>query len=213
MISTGPDMARLVAEMADLNSAGNLPAAESLIRDLERLRGMPCAGCGSPLCSHQVLMSIVMGFKNAPRCLPCLGAALECDPIRLRDSLFDLIRRRECYAGAWNWANRSIGQAENALPPALLNFQAKPFEASARDALESPLSMAQPAASWDAGDMGCGELVLELRLKMEALRPGEILQLRARDLAAPEDLPAWCRLTGQSLVRAEPPSYWIRRKD
>ena len=68
--------------------------------------------------------------------------------------------------------------------------------------------------AWDAGDMGCGELVMELRARLNALRPGQLFRLTARDAGAPEDLPAWCRLTGHALVRAEHPVYWIqRRKD
>ncbi|MSU63625.1 MAG: sulfurtransferase TusA family protein [Pedosphaera sp.] len=61
--------------------------------------------------------------------------------------------------------------------------------------------------------MACGELVLQLRLRLMALSPGEIFQLCARDPGAPQDLPAWCRLTGHRLVRAEPPTYWIQRKE
>jgi tRNA 2-thiouridine synthesizing protein A len=67
--------------------------------------------------------------------------------------------------------------------------------------------------AWDAGDQGCGELALDLRVRLEKLRPGEVFRLTSRDLGAPEDLPAWCRLTGHALLAAEPPHYWIRRKD
>lgn len=65
---------------------------------------------------------------------------------------------------------------------------------------------------WDAGDMGCGELVLELFLRLDAMRPGEILQLTALDPGAREDLPAWCRMTGHALVEQRHPRYWIQRK-
>jgi tRNA 2-thiouridine synthesizing protein A len=70
----------------------------------------------------------------------------------------------------------------------------------------------QPAGSWDAGELGCGELVFELMTKLRALAPGAIFRLTARDAGAPHDIPAWCRLTGNALVRAEPPHYLIRRK-
>ena len=69
------------------------------------------------------------------------------------------------------------------------------------------------AAVWDAGDLGCGDLVLELRMRIEALRPGELLHLVALDPGAPADLPAWARLTGHRLVAAEPPHYLIQRKE
>ena len=70
-----------------------------------------------------------------------------------------------------------------------------------------------PDGTWDAGDMGCGELVLELRFRLRAMAPGSVLLLRARDPGAIEDLPAWCRMTGHALLRAQHPDYWIRRKD
>lgn len=70
-----------------------------------------------------------------------------------------------------------------------------------------------PEAEWDAGDMGCGELVLELRSRLDRLRPGQVLRLTARDPGAPADIPAWCRLTGQILVGQHHPVYLIRRKE
>jgi tRNA 2-thiouridine synthesizing protein A len=69
------------------------------------------------------------------------------------------------------------------------------------------------AASWDAGDLGCGELVVELHRRVLAVAPGELFVLTARDPGVPEDLPAWCRLTGHALVRARHPEYWIQRKE
>ena len=68
-------------------------------------------------------------------------------------------------------------------------------------------------AEWNAGDMGCGDLVLELRLRLQAMQPGQIMKLCARDPGAPQDLPAWSRLTGHILLRAEHPTYWIKRKE
>lgn len=67
--------------------------------------------------------------------------------------------------------------------------------------------------TWDAGDMGCGELVLELRGRLLALPARALLHLTARDPGAREDLPAWCRMTGHTLERADHPDYWIRRKE
>ena len=66
---------------------------------------------------------------------------------------------------------------------------------------------------WDAGDMGCGELVLELRSRMRALPTGQTLRLIARDPGAPADLPAWCRMTGHALVSAQHPVYVIKKKE
>ena len=65
---------------------------------------------------------------------------------------------------------------------------------------------------WDAGDMGCGELVLELRARMRALEHGHTLRLIARDPGAPADLPAWCRMTGHALVSSQHPVYLIKKE-
>ncbi len=65
--------------------------------------------------------------------------------------------------------------------------------------------------TWDAGGMGCGELVLALRMRLRAM-PGRTLKLIANDAGAPEDIPAWCRMTGHELLRAEAHAYWIRAR-
>lgn len=66
---------------------------------------------------------------------------------------------------------------------------------------------------WDAGDMGCGELVMILRGRLLTLPPGGRLLVFARDTGAIEDMPAWCRLTGHKLVAAMHPAYCIQRKE
>ena len=68
-------------------------------------------------------------------------------------------------------------------------------------------------AHWDAGALGCGDLVLQLRLRLEALAPGQVLRLIARDPGAQADIPAWCRMTGHTLLAALHPVYQIRRKE
>ena len=68
-------------------------------------------------------------------------------------------------------------------------------------------------AEWDAGDTGCGDLVLELRQRVMALAPGAVFKLVAHDPGAPADLPAWCRMTGHTLLSATHPVYFIRRKE
>jgi tRNA 2-thiouridine synthesizing protein A len=66
-------------------------------------------------------------------------------------------------------------------------------------------------ARWDAGDLGCGELIVKLRGRMARLEPGSLFELVARDPGVPEDLPAWCRLTGHELISSKPPHYVIKR--
>jgi tRNA 2-thiouridine synthesizing protein A len=65
---------------------------------------------------------------------------------------------------------------------------------------------------FDAGPMGCGELVLELRFRLAALPPGAELLLIATDPGAPEDIPSWCRMTGHALIAADPPRYHLQRR-
>lgn len=68
----------------------------------------------------------------------------------------------------------------------------------------------QADGEWGAGDLGCGPLVLELRKRLQAM-PGRLLKVKALDPAAPFDLPAWCRLTDNELVRhdTETKHFWI----
>ncbi len=66
---------------------------------------------------------------------------------------------------------------------------------------------------WDAGDLGCGELILELRTRLASHPSGDIFALTAHDQGAIEDIPAWCRLTGNELVEADHPLYLIRRRE
>jgi len=53
----------------------------------------------------------------------------------------------------------------------------------------------------------------ELRARLEAMRPGQLLLLTARDPGARADIPAWCRMTGHTLVAEQHPVYQIRRKE
>ena len=69
------------------------------------------------------------------------------------------------------------------------------------------------ADHWDAGDMGCGPLVLELRNRLRAM-PGCVLKVTAYDAGAPVDLPAWCRMTKNELLRHDAANkcFWIKSR-
>ncbi len=72
----------------------------------------------------------------------------------------------------------------------------------------------RPDATLDGGELDCGSgLLLLIRNALEPLAAGGVLLVTARDPAAPVDLPAWCGLTGHTLVTARPPEYWIRKKE
>jgi 5-methyltetrahydropteroyltriglutamate--homocysteine methyltransferase len=51
------------------------------------------------------------------------------------------------------------------------------------------------------GDQGCGGGLLLLMLHaMKHLEPGAVLEVRSTDPGVREDLPAWCRMTGNELL-------------
>ncbi len=166
-----------------------------------RVVGRPCAGCGGRCLAREAIWSIALGFKDSPRCLPCLGRGLGREPGELRAQLGDYVRRRECYAAPWAEATRLDGTDSTvAATVECVYLSHDSVEVTADD------------TSWDAGAIGCGELALALRLKLLPLPPGSVIRVTATDPAAPEDIPAWCRLTGHTLVTESPPVYRIRRR-
>ncbi|HXZ44762.1 MAG TPA: OsmC family protein [archaeon] len=70
----------------------------------------------------------------------------------------------------------------------------------------------------EGGDLDCGSgLLLIIRNAMEPLPPGGVLELRSREISVKEDLPAWCRLVGHTLLAVEPGDekvlrYFIQKK-
>ncbi|MFT3917680.1 MAG: sulfurtransferase TusA family protein [Anaeromyxobacteraceae bacterium] len=60
---------------------------------------------------------------------------------------------------------------------------------------------ARPAASFDGGTLDCGSgLLLLIRQHIDPLDPGQLLEIRSSESSVCEDLPAWCRMTGNELV-------------
>jgi tRNA 2-thiouridine synthesizing protein A len=171
------------------------------LRELRRLVGGACSDCGLKYSAREAVFSIALGLQNAPRCLPCTSRGLQRDETELRSDLQDYVHHRACYRRAWEEAERIDG-----VPPA------KPRTSSPQALREDKGEALSAAAEWDAGDMGCGELVMALRLRMQGLPAGTVIRVTATDPAAPEDLPAWCRLCGHTLVAMNHPPYWIRRK-
>jgi len=52
----------------------------------------------------------------------------------------------------------------------------------------------------DLDALGCGSLTIALMRALRAAAPGERVEVRAKDLGAPADIPAWCGLTGHALL-------------
>jgi 5-methyltetrahydropteroyltriglutamate--homocysteine methyltransferase len=60
-----------------------------------------------------------------------------------------------------------------------------------------------PSASFDGGDLDCGNgLLLLIRKHIDPLPVGGLLEIRSRERSVDEDLPAWCRMTGNDLVHS-----------
>lgn len=58
-----------------------------------------------------------------------------------------------------------------------------------------------PDVSFDGGDLDCGNgLLLLIRKHIDPLGPGRLLEILSSESSVAEDLPAWCRLTGNELV-------------
>jgi 5-methyltetrahydropteroyltriglutamate--homocysteine methyltransferase len=55
--------------------------------------------------------------------------------------------------------------------------------------------------SFDGGDLDCGNgLLLLIRKHIDPLSRGGLLEIRSTEISVEEDLPAWCRLTGNELI-------------
>ncbi len=187
---------------------------DRLLADMAGLVGMACLDCGQALCGHEALGSIALGLKNAPRCLPCLSRGLDKPLLELRAELAEYVQARDCYRRAWEVACDREGLPQSFCPPCLNgSVDVVPVPAHQPGSARREDRSDHVLAVWDAGAMGCGDLVLALRGRLQSLPPGAALQVMAQDPAAPVDLPAWCRLTGNRLVRADHPVYIIRRKE
>lgn len=59
----------------------------------------------------------------------------------------------------------------------------------------------KPDVSFDGGDLDCGNgLLLLIRKHIDPLPRGGLLEILSTEISVDEDLPAWCRLTGNEFV-------------
>ena len=59
----------------------------------------------------------------------------------------------------------------------------------------------QADVSFDGGDLDCGNgLLLLIRKHIDPLDRGGLLEIRSTEISVDEDLPAWCRMTGNELI-------------
>src|SRR5438445_7236894 len=59
----------------------------------------------------------------------------------------------------------------------------------------------RPDVSFDGGDLDCGSgLLLLIRKHIDPLARGQVLEVRSTEVSVEQDLPSWCRLTGNELI-------------
>lgn len=215
----GPAGARASAALPDFPEDDDAlltgSAAErtaDLKASLRAVAARPCQLCGRRLCGHEAVLAILLGSRHAPRCSACAATELGEPPQDLCERSLQWIRRRECFLAAWHAAGAAEGFGAADRPPCLFAGDTD-ADTGAGPATAAPATTAPVAdAVHDAGDLGCGDLVLELKFTLADMAPGSVLEVRATDPAAPIDLPAWCGLVGHSLLHTSPPRYWIRRR-
>ena len=170
--------------------------------DLLRIVGGACTDCRRQYsaCAPPFSVSSWVSRMHRDVCPVWRKGSIEMSN-SLRDQLVAHIHRRACFLTAWREAERNDRAIPADCPVSVLRQEAL--------ALDSGLAVPD---EWDAAAMGCGELVMALRLKLHELPAGSVLKVTATDPAAPEDLPAWCRMTGHTLMAMNHPIYFIRRK-
>ena len=63
----------------------------------------------------------------------------------------------------------------------------------------------------DCRGQRCPLPVIALAKTIRQVEIGQIVRVRADDPAAANDIPAWCRMTGQEFVRGGEDEYDVRR--
>lgn len=58
----------------------------------------------------------------------------------------------------------------------------------------------RPDVMLDLGEKSCGDLVISLMRKVRTIEGGQVLEVRALDSGAPNDIAAWSRMTGNTLL-------------
>src|SRR5688572_4213197 len=122
----------------------------NVLQDVKRLKQQPCRICGTAIAGDEAVMSIVLGYKNAPRCLPCLATEMREEPLPLRARLWQYVQRHDCYLRAWNWACRVQDKGE------------KEAEQECQVAIAQEMADRQDSepttvdSYWHAGEMSCG---------------------------------------------------------
>lgn len=68
--------------------------------------------------------------------------------------------------------------------------------------VEEPMdtSSVQADVIYDAGQTGCGELIMSLHILFNDVAEHQIVKVISNDLGAKEDIPSWCRMRRHTLL-------------
>lgn len=81
-----------------------------------------------------------------------------------------------------------------------------------------PVACERPPKHWvwdsefHAGNEACGQLIIGLLTAIREASPGWRLLVVTADPAAPLEVPAWCRMTGNALLGEAHPFYLMQSK-
>lgn len=187
--------------------------AATVIAEADAMSGKACHGCGAEVHALEGAVGMFLGSRGTPRCLACLARLYGRAPAELARSSAEQMARLDCYRAGWDHARARL-EGEGRWPPPRFEALGAAVHSPAGAAAAPGALGALPADDfWDAGETSCGDLALELRIRLQGMRAGAVLRLRSTDPGAAGDVPAWCRVTGHVLLRAAPPDYYIRRRD
>ena len=65
---------------------------------------------------------------------------------------------------------------------------------------------------FDGGDETCGRVIINLFTYLKAHSPGATIMIISRDPGAPQEVPAWCRMTRNTLIDQAHPYYLVHYK-
>lgn len=92
-----------------MDAAAEARRTEEILAELERLDAPSCADCATGLCGHAWVINVAMGFRNEPRCVPCLAAALDREAGEFLADVKEYLMARACYRAGWEWASAHGG--------------------------------------------------------------------------------------------------------
>ena len=90
-----------------MSAQGELTAA-AVVATVDERWGAPCGRCSAALVGHDVVLSLLLGFRDAPRCATCLAEAHRAPRADFLSRAARNVRRLACYRAGWEHADRRL---------------------------------------------------------------------------------------------------------